>query len=210
MTTVRKAKDQQVDEATISEHFFRLMQRRCMPIQISDVFVLITRSQDPHTCKTVLWSPFPTSRHDLQCTDTLRFACTIYSESHVELRIYYQRAGMPELRWNTNSGNTCNLWQWCQDRQLFGSNGATNGPFEGTAWWVHVDPVEDGWKRRGSTLPKKASEHLHRRVASWTRHSVATAHMDGDSSSDSEFHDSPNAEDECVIASVSARRLCCL
>ena len=84
-----------------------------------------------------------------------------------------KEVGTSELRWNNNSGNTCNSWQWCQDRQPFGSNGATNGTFEGTVWTAHVDPIVDGWKRRGSTLPKKASEYLHRRVAVWTRRSVA-------------------------------------
>ena len=65
-------------------------------------------------CRTVLLSPFPTLRHGLQCTDTLRFACTVYFEGHAELWVSYQRVGTSELRWNNNSENTSNVWQWCQ------------------------------------------------------------------------------------------------
>ena len=134
-------KDQRVDEATISEHLLRLMHRRRMPIQISDVFVLIPGSQDLHACKTVLLSPSPTSRHDLQCTDTLRCACTIYRKGHVELWVYYQRVGTPEVRWNNTCDDTCNCGNGANLNNVLVAMVLLEVHLKRQHWRVHVDPI---------------------------------------------------------------------
>ena len=87
-------KGQLSEEATINEHFLRLMYRRRKRIQTTDVSVFPS-GQDLHAGATVLLNRSPMSQPDKQCTYTLRVQSTLMV---IELWVTANRVGTHELR----------------------------------------------------------------------------------------------------------------